>query len=189
MKKTYSSYFVFAILLFMNVSCKKNKPKHFVASKWVAEEPVKYSYASGGNNIGVGSSTLQWEILNLDFTNGQEGAESTGTAYYGSGSKMTGNDYSSGTATPFSYDWGAWTYKDQRSSNENRYKTYTSEVPQEWRDEEKLVGELYNSSGNISIIVFSISKRSMRVGFQHNNSFNSGTINRYYSPIMTFKAE
>lgn len=188
MKSPIKILLALAVLL-IAVSCKKDKPKHLVATVWEAETPVKYSYGAGGNNIGVGTTFLEWEILEMDFTKAEEGAESSSTAYYGSAATMSGNDYSTGTSTPFTFDWGHWKYFDYSGSKENKFKSYSSNhgIPQEWIDEEKVVGELFNNTGAVRFHVFSLSKREMRVAFEHINSFNSGTNYRYYSPIMTFK--
>ncbi len=52
-----------------------------MATVWVAETPVKYSYGAGGNNIGVGTTFSEWEILEMDFTKAQEGSSASSTAY------------------------------------------------------------------------------------------------------------
>lgn len=180
--------FIVVITSLLLFSCKKDKPKHLVATKWKVDKPVIYSLSSGGNNIGVGATALEWEIMELDFTNGQEGAKSTGTDYYGSGSIMRGNSYSNGTQSALEYTWDSWTYKDY-GTNENQFKTYTWDIPQEWRDEDKCVGVLYNKSGTLNMYVFSLSKKKMKVAFLHINSFSSGTNTQYYSPIMNFSRD
>lgn len=186
MKKSNLFKLVCATILVSSlfVSCKKVKHKHLIAEKWVAETPIKYLFSDGGQNLGVGSTSLEWEILEMDFTDGQDRFPN---GYFGTKATMKLNSYTSGNVTTGNFEWGFWEYVEY-PGKENKFKEYDDfyKIPEEWKAEKAVYGELWNKSGSVRFYVFGLSKKKLRVAFEHIQSFNSGTVNRFYSPILTF---
>ncbi len=189
MKKLIRTILVITSLTIIISSCKKDKAKFLIGGVWVAENPVKYAYSSGGQNLGVGSTAVQWEILEMDFTQGQDKFPAGYYGTSGSGTMLVNEHDASGNINNYVYDWGFWEYVDGSKSKENKLKNGGgfSDVPAELSEQEKIVGELFNKSGSLRFYVFDIKKNKMTIAFAHLNSFNSGTNNWYYSPLMTFK--
>lgn len=179
---------LFSVSFVFITSCKKDKAKHLIAGAWVNDNPSKYAFSAGGQNLGVGATDLQWEILEMDFTKAEERFPNGYYGPSGSGTMLVNEYKSNGTIENFTFDWGFWEYIDRSKASDNplREQTAVSPIPQELKDQEKVVGELFNKSGSLRFYVFDLKRNSMTLAFAHLNSFSSGTNNWYYSPIMTF---
>lgn len=166
-------------------SCKKDKQyaRYLFNGTWVAKDPVKYSYNSGGQNLGVGATEFQQEVLEMKF----EGKEDGLGGYWGSegSGSISLNTYdANGTAVPATIDYGFWSCK--LDGNKTPVQLNAQNMPQELKDMGTVLGELWSKNGATRFYILSLTKNKMKVVFLHMNSFSSGTNYYYYSPVMTF---